>query len=768
MPSACRTFRIAAAASALTLACAGAAPPGTATPRIAVDQFGYRPEMTKVAVISDPQTGFNAAEAYTPGTVLEVRAWGTDAVAFSGNRSVWGAGATHAQSGDKVWWFDFSALRRWGEYYIYDPATDRRSDRFRIGPEVYDPVLREAARVFFYQRRGYAKQAPFTDPKWADAASHLGPLQDTQCRPVSAPGNATLARDLRGGWFDAGDYNKYVNFTGVVLSDLLFAYEHNPLIWGDDYGIPESGNGMPDLLDEVRWELDWLLRMQNPDGSVLSKVAVSGFQSASPPSADSSQIFYGAASTSSTLCAAGSFAHGARAFAAAGDATYATALQAAAVAAWNWAAGNGSVTFSNAGFSSANPEVDAYGRSMFKLGAAIQLYALTGNTTYRTYVEGNYTASHALQWGYWYGFEPQIQDALLLYSSLPGAAPATASAIRSSKQGSMGGGEFRPAYTGATDAYRAYVKDSDYVWGSNAVKARIGQIFRQQLTHQLDTANATIYRAAADAYLHYHHGINPLSMAYLTNMYAYGGDRCANEIYHAWFGDGTPWDNALTSPYGPPPGYVPGGANPAWGGPDPSYSGPALIPPASQPVQKSYKDWNTSWPQNSWEITEPGIYYQASYVRLLSGTFRPVTYADWTEGHGLTGPDALPGADANADGVPNLAEFGFDLAPTGSNAASLPVPVVSTHVVAAQPGRYLTVTFPRRLGANLTYTVEGSTDLGSWSPVCVATGASHPTGAGFVAQNGTGLLRTVIARDTVDVAGPANLRRFLRVRVTSP
>lgn len=761
-------LRVALAAAMLAASPAGAAAPGTATPRIAVDQFGYRPEMTKVAVISDPQSGFNAAEAYTPGTTLEVRAWGTHTVAFSGNRSVWGVGATHAQSGDKAWWFDFSALRKWGEYYIYDPATDRRSDRFRIGPDVYDGVLREAVRVFFYQRRGFAKQAPFADPKWADAASHLGPLQDSQCRFVSTPGNASLTRDLRGGWFDAGDYNKYTNFTGVTLSDLLFAYEHNPLIWRDDYDLPGSGNGIPDLLDEVRWEMDWLLRMQNADGAALSKMAVSGFQSASPPSTDASQIFYGAASTSATLCAAGSFAHAARVYAAAGDPGYAATLRNASMAAWNWAAANPNVTFTNAGFGSANPEVDAYGRSMFKLGAAIQLYALTGNATYRTYVEANYATAHALQWGYWYGFEPQIQDALLLYSSLPGAASSTASAIRASKQTSMGGSEFRPAYTGSTDAYRAYLKDSDYVWGSNAVKARVGHLFRQQLTQQLDTANATIYRDAANAYLHYHHGINPLSMVYLTNLYAHGGDRCANEIYHAWFGHGTNWDNALTSLYGPPPGYVPGGANPAWGGPDPSYAGSALIPPASQPVQKSYRDWNTSWPENSWEITEPGIYYQASYVRLLSGTLGPIGYADWAEGHGLTGPAAAADADANGDGVENLAEFAFDLAPTGSNAASLPAATIANHTVAGEPGRYLTLNFPRRMSANLTYTVEASPDMVTWSPVCVAAGSASPTGSGFVAQTGTGLVRTVIARDTVDLAGPAALRRFLRVRVATP
>jgi len=68
--------------------------------------------------------------------------------------------------------------------------------------------------------------------------------------------------------------------------------------------------------------------------------------------------------------------------------------------------------------------------------------------------------------------------------------------------------------------------------------------------------------------------------------------------------------------YGPPPGIVPGGANPNYA-PDASYGG-TISPPQNNPAQKSYKDWNTSYPQNSWELTENGIYTQASYIRMLS------------------------------------------------------------------------------------------------------------------------------------------------------
>ena len=748
----------------LLLRPAHAAPPGTPSPRLVVDQLGYRPAMEKMAVLSDPQTGFNAAESYTPGALIEVREWVTNVLVHSGAPVAWNSGATHAQSGDKVWWFDFTSLRKWGEYYLYDPARDLRSDRFRIAPDVYDDALRHATRAFFYQRRGLAKQPPRTDPAWADTASHLGPLQDSHCRLVSAPANASLEKDLRGGWFDAGDYNKYVNFTVPVLRDLLLAYENQPMLWRDDTGIPESENGIPDLLDEVKWELDWLLRMQNADGSVLSKVAVSAFQSGSPPSADTSQIFYGAASTSATFAACGAFAQAAKAYASAGQTAFAATLRTAAENAWTWGSANPSVTFSNSGFSSANPEVGSYERNMLKLAAAIHLFALTGSAAHKTHVEANYLTAQPMQWSYWYAFESAIQDSLLYYAALPGVTASVASGIRNNKTASIrDGGEFRPAFVSGTDAYRAHVKDSDYVWGSNAGKARLGHLYQQQFTYNLDSANASTYRAAAEGYLHYLHGVNPLSMMFLTNLYACGGDRCANEMYHAWFGDGTVWDNALTSPHGPPPGYVTGGVNASWGGPDASYTGPRLAPPLDQPVQKSYRDWNTGWPQNSWEFTEPGIYYQSAYVRLVAGTMGPVTFADWTEGHGLSGAGAAGDADPDHDSLANLVEFALGLDPSTTDAAAWPAMVgIASHVVGGQPAPFLTATLPRQLGAGLTYRIEVSADLGGWTTLCTAAGDSAPAGPGLVSESGTGYSRTLVVRDIVPAISGT---RFIRVVV---
>jgi hypothetical protein len=288
----------------------------------------------------------------------------------------------------------------------------------------------------------------------------------------------------------------------------------------------------------------------------------------------------------------------------------------------------------------------------------------------------------------------------------------------------------------------------------------VGHLFQQQLTWNLDPANAANYRAAAEGYLHYLQGVNPLSMMYLTNLYSEGGDRCANEMYHTWFGDGTAWDNALTSSKGPPPGYFTGGANGHWSGPDAAYTGPLLDPPLNQPVQKAYRDWNTSWPQNSWEFTEPGIYYQAAYVRLLAGTWTPPTYAGWLEGYALSGADALALADPDKDGVSNLAEFALGLSPASNDSAAWPTATLSPDPATGTPARFLTITLPRRAGSGLTYIVDASPNLKDWTPVCTATGNLPATGPGLISDTGTGPTRQLTARDTVSQSAT---RRYLRV-----
>ncbi len=587
---------------------------------IKIDQFGYQTGSTKVAIISKAITGFNTPDSYTPGTTFELRNAFSNDLIFSGPALAWNAGQTHAQSGDKVWWFDFSAVTTSGYFYVMDVTNNIKSHVFEINDDIYTNVLKQACRMFYYQRCNLAKQPPFADPRWADGASHR---QDTACRSVSDQTNPATAKDLSGGWFDAGDFNKYVNFSHNPVHQLLEAYDENPDAFTDNFNIPESGNGIPDILDELKWELDWLLKMQLSNGSVLSKVSTLQHLSASPASADNNPRYYGGVSASATRSVASMFAHASLVFRKPNNPAmnvYADTLLERAQKAWNWITANpANSSYSNETFASANPEQSNYFQDATRTCAAVYLYAATNNATYKTYFESNYTSLQPYSWTYWYPYEPVFQSAMLYYTRLTGISATVRTNILNNCKSAVntGNADLLPAITSSTDAYQAQLADADYVWGSSQVKSNMGSILMDMINYAVDPANDFNYLKGAEGYLHYMHGANALGMSMLSNMYGEGAENSVNEIYHAWFGDGTVYDNAKTSPNGPPHGYVTGGANVSYA-PDAAYSGPVISPPQNQPPQKCYKDWNTNYPENSWQISEPAIYYQAAYIKLLS------------------------------------------------------------------------------------------------------------------------------------------------------
>ena len=404
------------------------------------------------------------------------------------------------------------------------------------------------------------------------------------------------------------------------MNYLLAAYEQNPAVFKDNYNIPESGNGVADILDEIKYELDWLLKMQNTDGYVLMKVSTQGFTGDSPPSTETQQRFYGPAASSATRTAASLFAHASIIYNSIPSLqTYASILLTKAQFAWTWLQNNpGYSNYNNSGFSSVSSEVSNYDQDGRSLAAAVYLYAATGNSSYRTYIDNNYNIN-PIQWTYWYPFESPYQDALLYYCNTAGATASVVNTIKNNCIASVSGNnsDLLPAYNNNTDAYMAQMQDNDYVWGNNQFKCEVGSILYNMVHYNLDAPNQTKYRNAAEGYIHYLHGVNPHGIAFLTNANAFGGDNFTQEIYHGWFGDGTAFDGGINSYVGPPPAFIPGGMNKNYQ-PDAAYTDPPITPPQNQPVQKSYKDWNTSWPENAWEISEVGIYVNAAYVKLLS------------------------------------------------------------------------------------------------------------------------------------------------------
>ncbi len=384
----------------------------------------------------------------------------------------------------------------------------------------------------------------------------------------------------------------------------------------------------------MKWGTDHLLRLQLDDGSVLSIV---GESHASPPSAAKGPSYYGPANTSATLNTAAAFAISAKVYKQTGQADYAGKLLEAALRAWKWAEANPRVLFNNndpryhsQGLGAGRMEIGEYERGMVRLEAALYLFETTGDVSFRDFFDSHFREARLIRNHDASPFESTDTETLLDYTTLKNGTPAVQEEIRKAFRDAMTTGAYNlPAQENIMDPYFACIKD--YTWGSNATKSAQGSLFYDVVYFGIDPDLNSECKEAALNYVHYIHGVNPLNMVYLSNMYHYGGDNCANEFYHSWFCNGSEkWDRVGVSTYGPPPGYLTGGANPHynWDRCCPENCNTkennaqcfseSIDPPRGQPDQKSYKDFNTSWPLNSWEITENSCGYQVRYVRLLS------------------------------------------------------------------------------------------------------------------------------------------------------
>ena len=584
---------------------------------IKLDNFGYRPTADKIAVFSAD-----------PGATVKVRN-SNDVVVFSvpdDGGSITFKGDDGAPSGDTVWWVEFSPFDTPGIYRLYSPALAAQSYDFEIGAEVYGDAMRTALRTFYLQRCNTAKPAPHAGV-WADETScHVGDVATTAASGHSNHG----VLDLTGGWHDAGDYNKYVwGAVSTAVLHLLRAYENNPGLFKDgDLNIPESGNGVPDILDEIAYELEWMLKMQLPDGSVLSQIHVDGWASDSPPSADANVRYYHDPNLESGAVFAGSCALAARVFAGEGSTAFADTLRSAALETWTW--------------------LESQGDSDHKVWAAAEVFRMDPSQTgVRVYID----AYHPNQWdGRFFNVLAYDTQAALTYVQTPGANTQ----VKANMLASVGA---QVDYIFASnDLYRNGMPDWSYHWGSNAMRAGYG-VFLSMAARLGATGSATTEACRAHAldFLHFFHGQNALSMVHLTNMSRFGGEHSSYQLYHAWFGaSGSGFSSAFylgkpaainepdypyfkgvdnhgisddkVSTLGPAPGFVPGG-------PNAGYSGDATPPAGATYLNRYYRDWcdQTVWTAVTWEITENSISYQGPYV-ALAAAFVPPTGEIFSDG----------------------------------------------------------------------------------------------------------------------------------------
>jgi len=344
-------------------------------PQIAVNQAGYYPKAPKQAVV----VGMPSAERFTivsenGNTVFQGR---LGAVRQSKNSSL----VTRIA--------DFSGFTKKGKYRVLSAGL--ASPVFTIADNVQNETAKAVIKGFYYQRVSMPLEERYAGI-WARPAGHpddkviVHPSAATEQRPagtvISSPG----------GWYDAGDYNKYIVNSGITVGTLLSAYEDFPAYFaGLNLNIPESGNKVPDILNEVLYNLRWMLTMQDPfDGGVYNKCTNAEFDGMVMPGVTKDPRYVVQKGTAATLDFAAVMAQSARIYRQYSKVFpgLADEFLRAAEKAWQWALQNPNLEYNqfemNRNF---KPEISTggYGDRNFTdewFWAASELYATTSGQTY--------------------------------------------------------------------------------------------------------------------------------------------------------------------------------------------------------------------------------------------------------------------------------------------------------------------------------------------------------------------------------------------------
>lgn len=258
---------------------------------IAINGEGYFAERSKKAVFMGESDRFEVVDARSGDVVMSENAEGP---------------STSADTGQTVYVADFTEITQAGEYYI--AANGQRSGTFAVGKGTLDRALDAAMLGLYGQRCGERVHLEFDDHSFDHGACHLAPAL------MSRVGSSE-ERDDTGGWHDAGDYGKYVRNGAFAVAFLLKAYEHFPEhLETREFEIPEKGGAVPDILDEARVEVEWILKAQFDDGSFAHKITAEHFEASMMPTSDNQDRFFFSTSTTSTASAVALLAQAARVY----------------------------------------------------------------------------------------------------------------------------------------------------------------------------------------------------------------------------------------------------------------------------------------------------------------------------------------------------------------------------------------------------------------------------------------------------------------------
>ncbi|MEX2396979.1 MAG: glycoside hydrolase family 9 protein [Balneolales bacterium] len=476
----------------LTLSCILLSIQTWAQEPIKVNQLGYYPEGEKVAVVPGGATGsFQVLDAQTnkvvyTGTLKSPQNW--------------------EHSGEEVALADFSDFSDTGSYKLMHPGAGS-SYIFEIKDDVHHELAKSSIRALYYNRVSTGLESQYAG-KWARMAGHPDDNVFVHASAASEERPEGYVISSPKGWYDAGDYNKYIVNSGISTYTLLAAYEHYPEYYGDlSLNIPESGNDVPDLLDEARWNIDWMLTMQDPnDGGVYHKLTTLNFEGVLMPDEAVNDRYVVMKTTSAALNFAAVMATSARTYAEY-DPEFARECLKAAEYAWQWAVKNPEQLYRQP----EDVQTGAYGdRSVddeFDWAAA-ELYISTQNDDYWNARDFQETEFRTPSWSYvrplaWISLAHHIWDL---------TEAADKDLIRSQIIGH--GDMLKQGYQSSAYGISMGQSGRDFVWGSNGMAGNQSLMLIQAYRLTGDDS----YMQAALSNLDYVLGRNPTGYSYVTGL----------------------------------------------------------------------------------------------------------------------------------------------------------------------------------------------------------------------------------------------------------
>lgn len=525
-----------------------------------VNQIGFLPEGKKTVTISSANPGSEFDIVDENGSVV-----------YTGTLS--GAYDDSLISGEIVYHGDFSDFTTPGTYKVVS-KDGAESYPFIIADGVYNDLLKDTFRMLYLQRCGMELTADL-------AGDFAHPACHTQEAVIYG---TDQKKAVSGGWHDAGDYGRYVVPGAQTVQDLLMTYEDFPEIWNgpdaDNMGIPESGNGIPDILDEARYELDWLLMMQDEQsGGVYHKLTCLDFPGFVMPQEETEALYLAPISTAATADFAAVMAKSSQVYKDI-DPAFADACLDASLKAWGYLEVTNKKVFSNPEDVLTGEYADGQDKDE-RFWAAAELYKITQEEKYKVLLEETMEL-YILQG---YGWQEMGSYGLHAYLSLDESLQ-NPTYVDKIKQMVVEKADKLLAAAEA-DGYGAAIVT--YNWGSNLTICSNARtlMFAAQLTGD------NKYNDCATHQLQYILGENALSYCYVTG---YGSLYSLNVHHRPCIVTGKVMKGMVV------------------GGPNQNLEDPfakALL--ADMPPAKCYLDNNQSFSTN--EVT---IYWNSPFIYFLS------------------------------------------------------------------------------------------------------------------------------------------------------